>query len=77
MENNRRNFIKKISIASAVIAAPAIGNSISYPFLSAEKNNPLRVSALKKPLAIAALIWLYVDRSCALSLDPCGDMRLT
>lgn len=57
MENNRRNFIKKISIVSAVIAAPDIGNTISYPFLSAEKNNPLRVSELKKPLAIA--MWDY------------------
>ena len=30
----------------------------------------------KKSLATADLIWLYVQRSCALSLAPYGDMRL-
>jgi|WetSurMetagenome_2_1015567.scaffolds.fasta_scaffold05550_2 hypothetical protein len=57
MENNRRSFIKNISLATGAILIPGISNNAYRPLPNADNSFLIKVSDLKKPLAIA--MWDY------------------
>jgi hypothetical protein len=60
MPEDRRSFIKKASMAAAVMAVP--GSPGIYPLSSGYKNENLRVSKLVKPLAIAMWDFSWILR---------------
>ena len=57
MMNDRRDFIKKVTLAAGALNLPGISDQISESFIAAEKKEIVKVSNLKKPLAIA--MWDY------------------
>jgi hypothetical protein len=54
---NRRKFIKSTSIVAGGLALPGVSNGLINGFTEPELFNPIRVSQLKKPVAIA--MWDY------------------
>ncbi len=61
MENNRREFIKKTSIISGAMMLPGLANA-AFQQSKKTDNNPIRVSQLKKPVAIAMWDFSWILR---------------
>ena len=57
MRNNRRNFIKTISLGSGAAMIPGVLEATNWPVTEINKNNKIKLSELKNPLAIA--MWDY------------------
>lgn len=57
MDKDRRTFIKDISLTAGMINLPGLAKQIADSLPAIGKNDQLRVSILKKPLAIA--MWDY------------------
>lgn len=56
-QDDRRDFIKKVSLAAGAMIVSDISNASSYPLFFTDKGNTVRVSGLKNPVAIA--MWDY------------------
>ena len=56
-EKSRRNFIRNTSLAAGAMIIPGMTHAASHPSIFAEKCEPIRVSQLKNPVAIA--MWDY------------------
>ena len=56
-KNGRRDFIRNASLVAGAMMIPGMTNAASHPFRFAKKRMPIRVSQLKKPVAIA--MWDY------------------
>jgi hypothetical protein len=62
MKENRRNFIKKAALAAGAINLPAMTGQINDFIIPPEKQEILRVSRLKKPVAIAMWDFSWILR---------------
>jgi hypothetical protein len=62
MINDRRDFIKKISLAAGMINLPGLAGPVTDSLLPSSKNDQVRVSNLKKPLAIAMWDFSWILR---------------
>lgn len=62
MSENRRTFIKKVSLAAGIIAVPGIAGTSSGSFSPGVKNEKIRVSQLGKPVAIAMWDFSWILR---------------
>ncbi len=57
MESSRREFIRTISLASAMISVPGMAKDLDRSPISVVESDRLRVSKIRKPVAIA--MWDY------------------
>jgi hypothetical protein len=62
MINDRRDFIKKVTIAAGAMNLPGMSGQIAESIMPAEKKEIVRVSELKKPLAIAMWDFSWILR---------------
>jgi hypothetical protein len=62
MKENRRNFIKKAAIAAGAINLSGMTGQITQSLMPAEKEEVVRVSKLKKPVAIAMWDFSWILR---------------
>jgi len=57
LKNSRRDFIKNASLAAGALMIPGMANATPQPLIGGSESKQLRVSGLKKPVAIA--MWDY------------------
>jgi hypothetical protein len=62
MKEDRRNFVKKISLATGIINLPGLASQINDSILPAYVEERLKVSNLKKPVAIAMWDFSWILR---------------
>ncbi len=62
MNEDRRDFIKKVTLAAGAMNLPGISDQISESYIAAEKKEIVRVSNLKKPVAIAMWDFSWILR---------------
>jgi hypothetical protein len=62
MRNNRRDFIKKAALAAGAINLSGMAGQVTHSLMPVEKEETVRVSSLKKPVAIAMWDFSWILR---------------